>query len=105
MATVKVKNLKTGTVRDISPEALKQLKRLPNFTSKYDVLEMPTTKSVKNAQVPKVDKDGDGKRSAKEVITAIEKAETIEAIETLIDGEGRKTVLQAANARQKVLKK
>jgi len=55
------------------------------------------------AEIPTVDTNEDGFRSAKEMIDAIRQAETVEAVNVLIDGEDRKTVLKAAAERKNAL--
>lgn len=97
MTLYKVTNLKTGRTVEMSKNGVEALKRHSNWKQKYDITSGPKVTNV--PEVPTVDTNNDGKRSAKEVISAIEAADTVEAVNTLIDGDKRKTVVQAAKAR------
>ncbi len=98
MTSYNVTNLKTGRTVEMSSNGVEALKRQSGWAKKYDITGGPKVKNV-----PEVDANNDGKRSAKEVVTAIEAAETAEAVNTLIDGDKRKTVVQAAKAKIKEL--
>ncbi len=71
--------------------------------TKEDTKPEEDSNSTSTAEIPTVDKNEDGFRSAKEMIEAIRQAETVEAVNVLIDGEDRKTVLKAAAERKNAL--
>jgi hypothetical protein len=103
MRKVKVLNVKTGRIVELTEKTYKSL--ISAGKSKdFDLLEdVPKPKKAQNVQteeIPTVDTNKDGKRSAAELIEAIDKAKTKKAIDVLIDGESRKTVLKAAAKRK-----
>ena len=113
MEKIKIRDLKTGQVLNVTSGAWKSIKKTGGL-KKYE--EVSSSISQKKApkkavkvepkteeSVPKVDTNEDGKRSAKEVISAIKKAKTKKAIDVLIDGESRSTVLKAAQKRKSKL--
>ena len=101
MKKVKVRKVKTGEIVELTESAYNTL--IKNGQRKnIDLIE--DKKPVKKGVVPKVDTNEDGKRSASEVIAAIEKAESKESVDVLIDGESRKTVLKAAQKRKSEMK-
>ena len=122
---ITIKNVQTGQTRVITETAYKILKRTKALKH-YDVIEEPKKVKVAAAPkaaeapkakpepakeaaeadvLPKVDTNEDGKRSAKEVIAAIGKATNKAQVKALIDGERRKSVLQAAQKKNSKLKK
>ena len=118
METVKVVNLKTGktvTLLKKTYEGLIAAGKGKDFDLVGSAKPAPAMKEPEEEtsndtiaaspeEIPTVDSNEDGRRSAKEVIDAIRKAESIEAVNVLIDGEDRKTVLKAAAERKNALK-
>lgn len=118
METVKVVNLKTGRTVTLLKKTFDGLVKAGkgkdfDLVSSDPKKEEAKTEEVKTEEAPKaaspeeiptVDTNDDGKRSAKEMIDAIRKADSIEAVNVLIDGEDRKTVLKAAAERKNALK-
>lgn len=116
MEKVKIKDIKTGRVLEVTSNAWNTIRRTGGL-KKYDLLTQskastkpatpkkatPKKEEPKETSVPKVDTNDDGKRSATEVIAAIEKAKSKKAVDVLIDGESRKTVLKAAQKRKSQL--
>lgn len=116
MEKVKLKDIKTGRVLEVTSNAWNTIRKAGG-RKQYDLLteskastKAPTAKKAtpkkeepKETSVPKVDTNDDGKRSATEVIAAIEKAKSKKAVDVLIDGESRKTVLKAAQKRKSQL--
>jgi len=105
MKKVKVLNLKTGKVVELLESTYKSLLKAGKGKD-FDLVDGASDKNPEPAkeEIPTVDKNEDGKRSAAELIQAIEEAGTVEAINVLIDGENRKTVLKAAQKRKAELK-
>ena len=112
---IKIKNLKTGQIREITEKAYNILKKTKALRG-FDLIDQPTKIKVKapveepkveevESIIPKVDTNEDGQRSAKEVIAAISKSTTRSQVKALIDGEKRKSVLQAAQKKNSKLKK
>jgi hypothetical protein len=111
---VKIKNVKTGKVSEVTSAAYEILCK-SGRKKEFDLIEGPkvvegVSTNVQNnseadststdASIPEVDKNEDGKRSAEEMIKAIKEAESLEAVNVLIDGESRSTVLKAAQKRK-----
>ena len=110
MKKVKVLNLKTGKVVELLESTYKSLLKAGKGKD-FDLVDgasdknpEPAKEEILTEEIPTVDKNEDGKRSAAELIQAIEEAGTVEAINVLIDGENRKTVLKAAQKRKAELK-
>lgn len=104
MEKVNVLNIKTGKISEI-PRVTYEMLMKNGKRKEFDLIEKSKPAKSKPApkSIPKVDTNNDGKRSANEVIEAIEKADSKEAIDVLIDGESRKTVLKAAQKRKSEL--
>lgn len=104
MEKVQVLNIKTGKISEI-PRITYEMLMKNGKRKEFDLIEKskPTKTKPAAKSIPKVDTNNDGKRSANEVIEAIEKADSKEAIDVLIDGESRKTVLKAAQKRKSEL--
>jgi len=110
MLKVTVKNLKTGKVSEITESAWNLIKGSQQRKN-FDLLSSPKKVQGKAAEevvqnvsdVPEVDSNDDGKRSAEEMIKAIKQAESLEVLNVLIDGESRSTVLKAAQKRKSEL--
>ena len=116
MKRIKVLNIKTGKVVDLLETTYNGLVAAGKGKD-FDLVtgasegkkpaekkEEPAKEEVENVEIPKVDKNEDGKRSAKEMISAIKEAETVEAVNVLVDGEDRSSVLKAAAKRKTELK-
>jgi len=104
MEKVQVLNIKTGKISEIPRLTYENL--IKNGKRKdFDLIEKPkpTKAEIFTKSIPTVDTNEDGKRSANEMIEAIEKADSKESIDVLIDGESRKTVLKAAQKRKSEL--
>jgi len=112
MQKVKVLNIKTGRISSIPLRTYEGLIKAGKKKD-YDLLDEIKKPNVKtdvqvneepNDEIPVVDTNKDGKRSAAELIEAIDQAESKKAVDVLIDGESRKTVLKAAQKRKTELK-
>ena len=112
MEKIKVLNIKTGKTVSLFPHVYEGLKKAGKGKD-FDLIKGPQTsppeaskpkEETSTVEVPTVDTNEDGKRSAAEMIEAIQKAESIEAVNVLIDGESRKTVLKAAAKQKNSLK-
>ena len=115
MKRIKVLNIKTGKTISLLEKTYNGLVAAgkgKDFDLITGASEKPTPKPTpkpepkeeKEVEIPIVDENEDGKRSAKEMISAIRKAETAEAVNVLVDGESRSTVLKAAQERKAALK-
>ena len=111
MQKVKVLNIKTGRISSIPLRTYEGL-IAAGKRKDYELLEEIQKPKVKKdvqvkkeekEEIPVVDTNKDGKRSAAEMIEAIDQATTKKAIDVLIDGESRKTVLKAAQKRKSEL--
>ena len=116
---IKVLNIKTGRTVSMFPHVYDGLVKAgkgkdfdlvegaeasaPEETKSEETKPEEDSNDTSTAEIPTVDKNEDGFRSAKEMIDAIRKAETVEAVHVLIDGEDRKTVLKAAAERKNAL--
>ena len=110
MERVKIKEIKTGRIFEVTSSAWNTIRKTGGL-KKYDLQSNQNTSKPKAAikvepketTIPKVDTNEDGKRSANEVIAAIEKSKSKKDVDVLIDGESRKTVLKAAQKRKSEL--
>ena len=107
MERIVLKDIKTGRIVEVTAAAWNTLKAAGG-RKQYDVVNNKATKAqpktqAKKEAIPVVDTNEDGKRSANEMIAAIEKADSKKAVDVLIDGESRKTVLKAAQKRKSQL--
>jgi len=108
MNRINVLNVKTGRVVNMLEKTYRKLLAAGKGKD-FDLVGAKPEKSTNEQEGPKdesqeVDSNGDGKISAKEVISAIRKAKTTEEVNNLIEGEDRSSVLKAAQARKAALK-